>query len=321
MILTGDLSERNSPSWFALPPNDDAFTRDFGILQELEVRAAENPPKRKNRRPVGLGYSSLHEIDRAIAGGAGKERNPTRWQDEIMATQTPLTFTVGRDSYAIERYSSGAGGKCPLVVILHGVDGLGGTSGAQIRKFAEQVADDGFLAFVPHYFDAGDESSTLPILQLFDQRISRVASYIPRIAAAVDFASKQRDADSGRLGLIGFSFGGGLVLDYAESAPAPTVKALVDFFGYIFDPRILANAGRLPPTLILHNANDGVVKVIYSSKPLLEALAKTKVVHESHFYDKDVNPVGPNHAFLPGGEADVDSRSRAIAWLKAHLKA
>lgn len=237
-----------------------------------------------------------------------------------MAIQTPLKFDVGTEHYDIDKYNAGAAARRPAVVVFHGVDGLGATSAPQIRQFAEQIADEGFVAFVPHYFDAADGSDTLPVLQLFDRRVPKVASYAPRIAAAVDFALKQKEADSSRLGLVGFSLGGGLVLDYAESAPPATVKAVVDFFGYVSDPRILANAGRLPPTLILHNANDGVVTVASSSQPLLDALATTKVTHEHHFYDKDVNTAGRNHAFLPGGPADVDSRQRAIGWLKKHLK-
>ena len=238
-----------------------------------------------------------------------------------MSTRTSLTYDVGTERHSIDKYSAGGAGKRPVVVLLHGVDGLGVTSGAQIPNFAEQIADDGFLVFVPHYFDAKDGSDTLPIEQLFELRVPRVASYPARIAAAVDYALKQSDADSRRLGLIGFSLGGGLALDYAESAPPGKVKALVDFFGYIASPGIFANAARLPPTLILHNKNDAVVTVASSSEPLLEALAKTRVAHQHHFYDKDVNVAGRNHAFLPGGPADVDSRSKAVAWLEDHLEA
>jgi dienelactone hydrolase len=65
------------------------------------------------------------------------------------------------------------------------------------------------------------------------QRVPGVGLYLPRIAAAVQHALEHHEADGGRLGLIGLSLGGGLVLDYAESAPAGQVKVLIDFFGYI----------------------------------------------------------------------------------------
>ena len=32
------------------------------------------------------------------------------------------------------------------------------------------------------------------------------------------------------------------------------------------------------------------------------------------------NPARKNHPFLPGGRADIDSRARAVAWLKKYIK-
>ena len=144
-----------------------------------------------------------------------------------------------------------------------------------------------------------------------------MGSYPVRIAAAIDHAVAQAGGD-GRLGLVGLSLGGGLAVDYAESVSAGKVRALVDYFGFISSPRHFANVDRLPPTLILHNNADGIVKIRESSKPLLDALDKTTVIHEHHFYD-DANPLRGNHPFLPGGPADVDSRSRSVEWLKTYV--
>lgn len=204
-----------------------------------------------------------------------------------MSGQMSSTFEMGSQKYAIDRYADKSGAvKRPVVVVVHGVDGMGGESGTEIQKFAEQIAGEGFLTFAPHYFDANDGPDTLPLPELFARRVPRVGSYPARIAAAVDYALKHRDADGGRLGLVGLSLGGGLVLNYAESAPAGKVKALVDFFGYISDPKIYVQAGRLPPTLILHNKKDEVVKLRESSQALLDSLEKTKVPHDHQFYDE-----------------------------------
>ena len=237
-----------------------------------------------------------------------------------MSGQMSSTFDIGTQKYTIDRYADKTGAvKRPVVVVVHGVDGMGSESGTEIRKFAKQIARQGFLVFTPHYFDANDGADTLPLTELFERRVPRVGSYSPRIAAAVDYALKQSDADSGRLGLVGLSLGGGLVLDYAESTSAGKVKAIVDFFGYISDPKIYVNAGRLPPTLILHNTKDELVKLLKSSQPLLDSLDKTKVPHDHRFYDDD-NLTRGHHPFLPGGPADLDSRSRSLTWLKTYLK-
>jgi dienelactone hydrolase len=235
-----------------------------------------------------------------------------------MSEQPSSTFALGTTKYQVDRYPAKNGAtKRPAILMLHGVDGMGGESGTEIGKFAEQIAADGFVVFVPHYFDAADGADSLPIEELFVRRVPRLRSYPARIAAAVDHVLKQPESD-GRLGLVGLSLGGGLAVGYAESVPPGKVKALVDFFGFIADPTHFANAGRLPPTLILHNRTDAIVRVAETSKPLLDALDKTAVIHDHQFYD-DVNPARRNHPFLPGGKADVDARSRAVAWLKTHV--
>jgi dienelactone hydrolase len=237
-----------------------------------------------------------------------------------MIEHRPATFSSSARPYTIDRYAAQHGpAKRPVVVVLHGVDGLGAKSAPEIRKFAEQIAGGGFLVFVPHYFDASDGDDTLPVAALFEVRLPRLASYPPRVAAAIEHALAQTDADGAHLGLVGFSLGGGLALDYAVSAAARKVEALVDFFGYLANPTILANAARLPPTLILHNRADGIVKVKESSQLLLDALNTTSVIHDHKFYD-DANPDAYHHPFLPGGDADVDARSRAVAWLGTHLR-
>jgi dienelactone hydrolase len=230
-----------------------------------------------------------------------------------------MKFDVGGKPYAIDKNTdTRVTGKRPVVVVVHGVDGMGGASGIEIGKFAVQLAGEGFLVFTPHYFDAADGPDTAPLEAMLALRVPRVASYPPRIAAAIDFALTQPDADADRLGLIGLSLGGGLALGYAVSAPAGHVKALVDFFGHIADPGILANVNRLPPTLILHNLKDEVVKVVVSSQPLMEALGKTAVTHDHKFYSED-HLARKHHPFLPGGFPDTDSRARSVAWLKTYL--
>lgn len=229
------------------------------------------------------------------------------------------TFQVGTETFAVDRYpAKPRAAKRPVVVMVHGLDGLSGASGVGIRKFAEQVADSGFLVVVPHYFGPADGPDSLALPRLLELRAPRDASYRSRISAAVQHALKEKDADAGKLGLVGFSLGGGQVLAYAHAAPAGNVKAVVDYFGYIAEPKVLTEAAKLPPTLVLHNANDGVVPSSVS-RALLASLDKTAVKHESVFY-LDTNPVQRNHPFRSGGAADVDSRTRSIAWLKTYLR-
>jgi dienelactone hydrolase len=235
-----------------------------------------------------------------------------------MVSQGLSTFEVSGEEYAIRRYPEDPGAtKRPVVVLVHGVDGVVGASGDQIRQFAEQLAADGLLAVVPEYFGKDEDGDALPLPELFSKRVARVDRYAPRVAAAVELALKQTDADGKRLGLIGFSLGGGLALGYAESAPG-RVGAVVDFFGFIANQDIYKNANKLPPTLVLHNSKDQIVGLKYS-EDLLEVLKAAGVENDHHFYD-DANPDRGNHPFRPAGAADVDSRARAAGWLRDHLR-
>lgn len=233
-------------------------------------------------------------------------------------TSVGMTFSVGSETFAIDRYPGTPGTATrPVVLMVHGLDGLGGASGIGIRKFAEQASDAGFLVLVPHYFNASDGSDSAPLPELLAKRVPRDVTYRARIAAAVDRALNEADADTERLGLVGFSLGGGQVLVYAHAAPAGQVKAVADFFGFIGDPKVIDEADKLPPTLVLHNNGDLVVAPSYSHA-LVASLAKTGVEHEAVFYD-DVNPLQGNHPFKSGGPADVDSRKRTIGWLRTHV--
>lgn len=225
------------------------------------------------------------------------------------------TFTVGNEKYSIKRFpAKPAAAKRPVVVIAHGTDGLSGQSGVEIEKLAKELADAGFLAFVPHYFDKNDGADSL---ESFQQRVGNFNRYLPRIAGALEFAAKQPDAGD-QVGLVGFSLGGGLVLTYAQSAAAGKIKAVVDFYGYIPDGGVYQNAAKLPPTLVLHNKRDLIVNVKYS-EDLIKALRGKGVQHERQFYDEEY-PQRGNHPFRPAGAADLESRKRTVNWLTKHLK-
>lgn len=235
-----------------------------------------------------------------------------------MADRATATFQVGGDKYPVASHAmSGRTAKAPAVVLLHGTDGLEGESGTEIPKLADQIADAGFVVFVPEYFDRNAPVG-LPLEVVFARRIQSVGTYAPRVATAVEHARSDPRVDRDRLGLVGLSLGGGLALQYAVAAPAGTVDAVVDFFGYIDGSSdVYRNAGKLPPTLIFHNEKDQVVDPSYSVN-LRDALRRLGVVHEYHPNDDDYHE-RKFHPFRPGGKADKESRSMTVQWLKKHL--
>lgn len=129
-----------------------------------------------------------------------------------MADLQSFVFKVGIDSFPIDRYAQRGSAKRPVVVILHGVDGMVGESETEIRKLAAQIADDGYVVFLPHYFGAEGPGAGMPSEAVLLQRTETVSSLRPRVGAAVKYALAQPESDAGRLGVIGLSLGGGLAL-------------------------------------------------------------------------------------------------------------
>jgi dienelactone hydrolase len=125
-----------------------------------------------------------------------------------MADLQSFTFNVASDSYPIDRYAQRGSAKRPVVVIFHGVDGMVGESETEIRKLAAQIADDGYVVFVPHYFGAEHAGAGMPSEEVLLQRTMAVDSFRPRVTAAVKYGLAQPESDAARLGLVGLSLGG-----------------------------------------------------------------------------------------------------------------
>ncbi|SIO35504.1 Dienelactone hydrolase [Singulisphaera sp. GP187] len=215
-----------------------------------------------------------------------------------------LSYSVDGTSYTMQRSPKLSGAtKRPVVVLLHGIDGLSDFSRPQIEGFARELEAQGYAVFLPTYFDASDGdlgSLSAPITSVVTTRIARVGEYGKRVAEAVRVARAEMDVDSARVAIVGFSLGGGLALEQAE-ASSGGVKAVVDFFGHIGSPAILTNAGKLPPTLVFHNHADEIVSAS-NSKNLMDKLDKTNVIHDVHFLNDEEGV--KHHPFKPNGEAD-----------------
>jgi dienelactone hydrolase len=213
------------------------------------------------------------------------------------------TFVSAGITYKITVYSGATSGKrFPAVLLVHGNAGLGPPYGEPIREFAKALAGRGYVTAVPQYYkdDAAHLADTVP--------------HDHTLADAVQAVTSRPDVDGDRVGLIGFSLGAATAMTFVASHPAGTVKALADFFGFL-TPTIQAGLASFPPTIIFHNKNDEVVPVVNSQT--LDRLLPGTIDHTF---------VGPydehwelNHAFKPGGAADVDSRSKATDWFVKHL--
>lgn len=212
------------------------------------------------------------------------------------------TFVSAGKKYKISVYSAAPSGKrFPMILLVHGNFGLGAPYGEQIRGFAKDLASHGYVTAVPQYYQ--DDGPHLTDTAPHDRTLA-------------DAVADRPDADASRLGLIGFSLGAATAMTFIASNRPGTVKVLADFFGFL-TPTIQAGITKFPPTIIFHNKNDLIVAVANSENlnRLLPSTTDHQLVppYDEHWQET------MNHAFRPGGPADVDSRSKATDWLVKHL--
>jgi carboxymethylenebutenolidase len=132
--------------------------------------------------------------------------------------------------------------------------------------------------------------------------------------AAVGYLAAERGSN-GKVGAVGFCWGGALANRLAVAAP-PALKAVVPYYGPAPDP---ADAGKVKAAMLLHYAGLDE-RVDATGRPWVAALRAAHVPVEAHLYP-DVN-----HAFnndtSPDRYAAAAARlawGRTIAFLRAHL--
>jgi len=211
------------------------------------------------------------------------------------------TFVSGPDTFKIDVAPGPASGKMyPVLLLLHGNFGMVSPYADPILKFAEELAGDNYVVGVPHYY--ADDGSHLDDID--------VDSKLPILSAVISYLAARKEADPARIGLVGFSLGGGIAMTYIVERTTPAISVLADFFG-LTTPEIQSNAGLFPPTILFHNENDIVVPMRSNTALLDQALDKVKVTHA--FYHYDEHYLIGDHAFQPGGAADVHSRMKIRA--------
>jgi dienelactone hydrolase len=203
---------------------------------------------------------------------------------------------------------------CVAVIVLHGSDGFKPNH----EMIARKLAKEGFAALALTWFGGASSRSRWSAVRADD------------ILQAVAFLEQQPAVDADRLGLIGFSRGGGLALIMA--ALIPQSKAVVNYFGLTAWKGGLEEFDHLPlnkseplnfvknlpcSVLSFHGKNDTVVPVDNTIE-LDTACKKYGVDHRYILYR------GVNHSFIwPGDKYDrkahLDSWDKTLQFLKTSL--
>ena len=126
-----------------------------------------------------------------------------------------ISYPAGDTTVPGILYLPGDQADCAAVIVFHGSDGFKSNH----EMIARRLAKEGFAALALTWFGGGSSRSLWSAVRAED------------ILQATAFLEQQPGVDADRLGLIGFSRGGGLALIMA--ALIPQTKAVVNYFGIL----------------------------------------------------------------------------------------
>lgn len=200
-------------------------------------------------------------------------------------------------AYVARPKDASAREKKGVVLVIHENRGLN----PHIEDIARRLAVDGFIAVAPDALTAlggypGDEDKARAAFQQLDQ-----AKIREDFMAAAAWAQQLRDGN-GKLGAVGFCYGGGMVNVLA--ARLPTLKAGAPFYGGAGDLAQVVNVKA--EMLIHHGGNDSR---LVEAWPAHEAALKAAGVKYRGF-------VYPNaeHGFNNDTTPRYDAAAAALAW-------
>ncbi|MBM3223033.1 MAG: dienelactone hydrolase family protein [Candidatus Tectomicrobia bacterium] len=200
--------------------------------------------------------------------------------------------------------------KLPAVIVIHENRGLN----PHIEDVTRRMALEGFLALgpdllSPHGGTPSNEDTAREMISKLD-----AAQTVQNLVAALTFLSKHAQGN-GKVGAMGFCWGGGMVGELAVNAPG--LHAGVVYYGR--QPKA-AEVPKITAPLLLHYAGEDA-RINEGIPAFEEALKQANKRYTLHKYE------GAQHAFnndTSGArynkQAAEQAWSRTLAFLQAHLR-
>jgi carboxymethylenebutenolidase len=204
--------------------------------------------------------------------------------------------------------------KAPVVIVIHEIFG----ESDWVRGVADQLAAEGFIAIAPDMLSGhgpnGGGTDSVGDQQAVMAKVGEIKlpEVIADLNATRDFALKIPSA-SGKVGTVGFCWGGGQSLAYAIAQPE--LNAAIIYYGRVQNPDY---AKIKAPIAGFYGGNDNRISgTVPGTKVAMEKLGK---VYEPHIFD------GAGHGFLRQSESGANLKAAQQAWpatiafFKEHLK-
>ena len=190
-----------------------------------------------------------------------------------------------------------ATGKLPSVLVIHENRGLN----PHIEDITRRIALDGYLALAPDALSPlggypGDEDKARTLFATLDQTKTRQ----DMLAAAATL--KARADSNGRVGVVGFCYGGGIA--HMLATQIPDLAAAVPFYG---NHPPVEDAAKVKAPLLIHFA--AVDERINAAWPAYEAALKAAGVrYTAHQYP------GTQHGFNNDTTPRFDAAAAKLSW-------
>ncbi len=219
--------------------------------------------------------------------------------DTSITTET-LEYASPKGAGTMQGYlvrPAGATGKLPGVVVIHENRGLN----PYVKDVVRRAAKAGFMAFAPDalfplggYPGNDDDGRTM-------QRKRDRSEMLEDFAAAVEYA-QNRDDCTGKVGCVGFCFGGSV--SNALAAKMPSLAASVPFYG---GPPRLEDVPNIKAPLLIHLGE--LDKRVNARWPAYEkALKAADKDFTMHMYP------AANHGFHNDTTSRYDPEAAELAW-------
>ncbi len=199
-------------------------------------------------------------------------------------------------------------GPFPAVILIHEWNGLVD----RVRQVADALAAEGYVALAADLFSGQTGSNPDENRALVSAAREHPEAMIANLDAAVAFL-RDRDDVTGRIGAMGWCFGGGVALSFGLDGEHHEATAI--FYGQLLDdPEVLS---RLPHEVWGTFAREDRGPSPEQVENFRAALDAAGVAHDLHIYDE------VNHGFWLHVDQDPELRAAPAldAWerLKAYL--
>jgi carboxymethylenebutenolidase len=236
----------------------------------------------------------LASLSPDFAFGQVVPKDDKRLQTEMVEVASPTGYGSIKGYLA---RPANAAGKLPAILVVHENRGLN----PHIEDIARRLALDGYMAFAPDALTPlggypGDEDKARELFAKLDQNKTR-----EDFIASAQWLKARADG-TGRMGVTGFCYGGGMA--HTLATRLPDLAAAVPFYG---NHPAAEDAAKVKAPLLIHFA--GVDERINTAWPAYEAALKAAGArYTAHQY------AGTQHGFNNDTTPRFDAPAAKLAW-------